>query len=267
MYKDPTEFRERFARWKQGEQVYENGRSLPGYKGGKQSKAAHEEFVDQMGPLLYQELLRTNTPNIDTAYNHMLRQLGYESDYGRSPVAKRQHNYGGYGWNGKTYTTFKDDKDFIEHYVKLMNNRYHKAVAADTVQAYSRALKDKGYYEDTYEHYTGQLAGMKSLNRYATQHRAKNADLYVLPKEDSEIIQLMEARPQFAPQPVTVRPPIQTDYSIQTMTDPTIPAAINSRSSGDSPLYGGNDYSFRMPSIKEYTERQLMAPIFNQYAE
>lgn len=33
MKKDPTEFRDRFARWKAGEKVYENG--LPTYKGGK----------------------------------------------------------------------------------------------------------------------------------------------------------------------------------------------------------------------------------------
>ena len=33
MMKDPTEFRERFARWKAGEKVYENG--LPTYGGGK----------------------------------------------------------------------------------------------------------------------------------------------------------------------------------------------------------------------------------------
>lgn len=254
MRRDPTEFRERFAKWKQGEQVYENGRAIPGYKKGR---GAHQEFVEQMGPALYQELLRTNTPNIDTAYDNMLRQLAYESDYGRSSVAKKQHNYGGYGWNGKTYTTFKDDADFIKHYVELMNNRYNKAVAADSIQAYGKALKDKGYYEDSLEHYTSQLAGMRSLSKYATQHKAQNAGLYALPKEDSQIIQLMNARPQFVPRPTTTQPPIQTDYSIQTMTDPTIPAAINSRSSGDSPLYGGNDYLFRMPNIKEVMERQL----------
>lgn len=254
MRRDPTEFRERFAKWKQGEQVYENGRAIPGYKKGKD---AHQEFVEQMGPALYQELLRTNTPNIDTAYDNMLRQLAYESDYGRSSVAKKQHNYGGYGWNGKTYTTFKDDADFIKHYVELMNNRYNKAVVADSIQAYGKALKDKGYYEDSLEHYTSQLAGMRSLSKYATQHKAQNAGLYALPKEDSQIIQLMNARPQFVPQSVTVRPPIQTDYSIQTMANPTIPATINSRASGDSPLYGGNDYSIRIPSIKEVVERQL----------
>lgn len=35
MRKDPTEFRERFQRWKKGEQVYENGLALPAYEDGK----------------------------------------------------------------------------------------------------------------------------------------------------------------------------------------------------------------------------------------
>lgn len=38
MLKDNTEFRDRFARWKAGEQVYENGRPLPAYGGGKPRK-------------------------------------------------------------------------------------------------------------------------------------------------------------------------------------------------------------------------------------
>lgn len=34
MLKNPTEFRERFQRWKKGEQVYENGLALPAYEDG-----------------------------------------------------------------------------------------------------------------------------------------------------------------------------------------------------------------------------------------
>ena len=39
MRKDPINFRERFNRWKQGEQVYENGRPIPQYQYGKDEKA------------------------------------------------------------------------------------------------------------------------------------------------------------------------------------------------------------------------------------
>lgn len=154
---------------------YGKGLNVPKFEGGK---SAHDAFVEQMGPVLYQELLRTNTPNIDVAYDNMLRQLAYESDYGRSRVARDQHNYGGYGWNGKTYTTFKDDADFINHYVKLMNDRYSNAVNADSVQGYAKALKDNGYYEDSQDNYTSQLLGMKSLSKAAASHRTANPVLY-----------------------------------------------------------------------------------------
>lgn len=173
--RDNKEFKARFARWKNGEKVYDKGRPVSKFEEGK---SAHDAFVEQMGPVLYQELLRTNTPNIDVAYDNMLRQLAYESDYGRSRVARDQHNYGGYGWNGKTYTTFKDDADFINHYVKLMNDRYSDAVNADSIQGYAKALKDNGYYEDTQDHYTSQLMGMKSLSKAAASHRTANPILY-----------------------------------------------------------------------------------------
>jgi uncharacterized FlgJ-related protein len=84
----------------------------------------------------------------------MMRQLAWESSYGLSPVARKQNNYGGYGWNGKTYTTFKNDEDFVNHYLDLMMKRYGAAVNSPDVYSYARNLKNKGYYEDTYEHYS-----------------------------------------------------------------------------------------------------------------
>lgn len=177
MRRDPTEFRKRFARWKEGKDVYQAGRVLQ-YKDGKLTP--YDSFVQQIGPVLYQELLRTSTPNIDAAYDNMMRQLAYESDYGRSRIAREQHNYGGYGWDGKTYTTFKDDADFVKHYVNLMNNRYIDAVNAADTTAYGQALKDKGYYEDSVENYVRNLNGMKSLSRSAVNHRQNNAELYQL---------------------------------------------------------------------------------------
>lgn len=72
--------------------------------------------------------------------------------------------------------------------------------------------------------------------------------------------QMMDNSPRFAPQPIIVPATTQPDYSIQTMAEKSIPATLNSRNNGDSPIYGGNDYSFRMPSLKEYIERNLMRP-------
>lgn len=79
-------------------------------------------------------------------------------------------------------------------------------------------------------------------------------------KQVGAIESMMETAPRFIPPVVKAQVPVQTDYSIQTMTDNSIPAMINSRNSGDSPIYGGNDYSFRMPTLKEYIERNLMRP-------
>lgn len=248
MRKDPTEFRQRFAAWKDGKKPYEAG--LPVYKKGK---TPHEEFVEQMGPVLYKELLRTNTPNIDTAYDHMLRQLAYESDYGRSRVAKQQHNYGGYGWNGKTYTTFKDDADFIRHYVQLMNNRYSAAVNADSVQAYGKALKDKGYYEDTLINYTRNLIGMKSLSRSAAAHRQANPNLYqIKPLALTPTAEQMESAPQF--QPVNITIPIdRPDFSlVNAAMQSRTPRKLNAWVGSESPAYGGA--SIRMPSLQEYMQ-------------
>lgn len=46
MRKDPTEFRERFQRWKNGEQVYENGLALPAYEDGKTPMLDRLEYDD-----------------------------------------------------------------------------------------------------------------------------------------------------------------------------------------------------------------------------
>ena len=170
----------------------------------------YDAFAAQIGPTLYRELLRTGVPNIDTTYDNMIRQLAWESDYGRSRVARDQHNYGGYGWNGKTYTTFKDDADFISHYVNLMNRRYKNAVNASSIYEYGKALKDKGYYEDSLEHYTNSLAGMQSISRAAARHRKNNPDLYKL---EETVTQPFVAPPAYQPQPLMI--PTNNQYNPQ----------------------------------------------------
>lgn len=135
-------------------------------------------FAERLGPMVYRGLVDRGVQNIDTAYDNMMRQLAWESSYGLSPVARKQNNYGGYGWNGKTYTTFKNDEDFVNHYLDLMMKRYGAAVNSPDVYTYARNLKNKGYYEDTYEHYSQGLAGMKSMSRAAAKHRKDHPELY-----------------------------------------------------------------------------------------
>lgn len=176
MLRDTTEFRERFNRWKNGEQVYDNGRPiLPEYKGGKDQ---YDTFVEKLGPYLYNELRARGEKNIDRVYDYMMRQLALESTYGTSSVARNNHNYGGVGWNGKTYYTYKDDPSFVKDYVNLIYKRYGNALAQPTIYGYATELKKKGYFGGTAKQYGDQLAGMKTLSRRATAHRAANPKLY-----------------------------------------------------------------------------------------
>lgn len=160
--------------------------SLPQFKGGKNNYI--NEFVDRIAPLVGQQLNRYGYTN-DSAFYNVMRQLAWESNYGRSRVARQQHNYGGVGFNGKTYTTYKDDKDFVENYVRLMHNRYGAALRAKSTQDYARALKQKGYYGDTLQHYTNGLMGMQSVVKAAYAHRKNNKDSYNYNVKLNDVIQ------------------------------------------------------------------------------
>lgn len=144
------------------------------YKGGKDDSI--NTFVNRMGPLVGQQLNRYGYG--DAAFYNVMRQLAYESNYGRSRVARMQHNYGGVGWNGKTYNTYKSDADFVKDYVRLMHTRYGAALRAKSTQDYARALKQKGYYEDSLQNYSRNLNSMNSLVRAARNHRNSHKDAY-----------------------------------------------------------------------------------------
>lgn len=144
------------------------------YKGGKDDSI--NTFVNRMGPLVGQQLNRYGYG--DAAFYNIMRQLAYESNYGRSRVARRQHNYGGVGWNGKTYNTYKSDADFVKDYVRLMHTRYGAALRAKSTYDYARALKQKGYYEDSLQNYSRNLNSMNSLVRAARNHKNAHKDAY-----------------------------------------------------------------------------------------
>lgn len=147
---------------------------LQNYRGGKDDPI--NTFVSRMGPIVGQQLNRYGYG--DTAYYNVMRQLAYESNYGRSRIAREQHNYGGVGFNGNTYTSYKTDEDFVKDYVRLMHNKYDSALRAKSTQDYARALKQRGYYKDSLENYSRNLRGMDSLVKAAYNHRIRHRDAY-----------------------------------------------------------------------------------------
>lgn len=169
---------------------YETDKDVPEYKDGKNSvNDSINTFVYKMGPLVGRQLLRHGITS-DTAYLNLMRQLAYESQYGTSNIARRQHNYGGVGYDGKgNYTAYKSDQDFVNDYVRMMVTKYKKALQANSVQGFSKALKNGGYYEDTYDHYTNQLMGMKSLAKAAYWHRKNRPEMYNYDVKFNDLVQ------------------------------------------------------------------------------
>ena len=195
---------------------YDSGKDIPTYKGGKGNYV--DSFVSRIAPLVGQQLNRYGYNNDATFYN-IMRQLAWESDYGRSRAAREQHNYGGIRGNSKTYYTYKDDKDFVEKYMRLMHNRYDAALRAKTTQDYARALKQKGYYGDSLSNYTNGLVGMKSVVRASAAHRLNNKDKYNYNVKLGDVIQDYEDAKNASPivinspstkQPATINAAIPT---------------------------------------------------------
>ena len=189
---------------------------LSKYKGGKDDYV--NTFVNRIAPLVGQQLNRYGYKNDATFYN-IMRQLAWESNYGRSRAAREQHNYGGIRGNSKTYYTYKDDKDFVEKYMRLMHNRYDAALRAKTTQDYARALKQKGYYGDSLSNYTNGLIGMKSVVRASAAHRLNNKDKYNYNVKLGDVIQDYEDTKNASPiiinspstkQPATINAAIPT---------------------------------------------------------
>ena len=163
-------------------------------------------FVGRLGPSLYRKLNQRNIQNVDVIYDYMMRQLAHESDYGRSKVAVNQHNYGGYGWNGETYTTFNSDDEFLDSYLDIMQGRHKDALGAQNITQYAKSLKDTNYFEAPLEEYVGSLNGMKSLGRVLASHRVDNPDLYTVNQvpQESELVQQLRASQW--------NPPIKPEY-------------------------------------------------------
>ena len=191
---------------------------LPEFKGGKNdNNDSIGSFVRRLGPLVGQQLTRYGYG--DTAYYNVMRQLAYESNYGRSNVARRQHNYGGVGFNGKTYTTYKSDADFVKDYVRLMHNRYGSALKAKSTQEYAKALKQRGYYQDSLQNYTKNLVGMGSLVKAAYAHKKANPNAYNYAVNMADLEQDYEDAKNYSPivinspstkQPATIRADVPT---------------------------------------------------------
>lgn len=136
-----------------------------------------QSFAAKLGPLVYQGL-RKRGYNNSVAYDNAMRQLALESATGTSRLARQQHNYGGYGYDGKGhYTTFKNDQAFVDAYLDLLTKRYTSALKAKDTASFARELYKKGYYRDSnlapeqnIRQYANALAGLRGVSKAAAQY-------------------------------------------------------------------------------------------------
>lgn len=147
---------------------------LPSFKKGKDKFTS---FAQRLGPKIYKEMNRRGVYS-DTAYDNVMRQLAMESSYGQSDVALKNHNYGGVGFNGKTYFNYKNDDAFVKDYIRMMKSKYGAALKAKNTTQYAKALKAGGYYQDSLENYTNKLNAMSSMSAAAKRHRLLNPKMY-----------------------------------------------------------------------------------------
>lgn len=260
-YNKPSEL---LARQKQtGESYWDMiGNPLPDFKRGKNP---YQEFVKTHRRGLYRYLKAHNLPL--AALDNMVRQLAYESNYGRSNIALKQHNYGGYGYNGKTYTTFADDDAFYKAYVNLINKMGALGIA--NTSNYARTLGKHGYYSDSPEHYISMLGQMKQADKWINDE-IKNQQMFYKdplmklsdfgPQVEQSQKQIIPAdntnvqKPQIVPDKIPhayVTPqPEESEVTQYKSNLPDIMTAYNAMVNGQMPLqmttlkdYGYDDYT------------------------
>lgn len=152
---------------------------LPEYRKGKSKvNQTSKQFVDKMGPLVYDKMHQMGIYS-DRTFDYLMRQLAFESANGTSNVARKYNNYGGVRVPGKTqYQSYKNDQAFVDYWLPMMNRKYAKALKARNIDEYGAALKSLGYYEAPLLQYTAGLKGFTSVGSaaadYATSRNKAN---------------------------------------------------------------------------------------------
>lgn len=207
--------------------VAEENPVLMRYRKGKSETKS--QFIADMYDRVYDALIARNF-STDVA-PLMTKQLAYESGYGTSNVATGYNNYGGVKQKGNSskYARYKDRNDFVNNYVDLILNNYKEAASARDTKSWARALRNGGYYEDSFDHYYGQLNNMKTFDKLLNQHM-KSREYIMGPKEKTvSIPTIQEIQPvKFEPTPIPqtdprklgpYQPTSQSDVSIPQMPD------------------------------------------------
>ena len=252
MKKDPTEFRQRFAQWKNGEKPYDSG--LPKYENGK------DQFEDTI------DFLRQHEGFKDTTYldGNGIPTIGY--GFTDSQLVKK----GKINRNDADIRLRKEVEDRelflsgIKNWDKL--SEASKTALRSYYYNYPAGFKDttkfmKAWNSGDYEEAIRQVdAGMNDpANPGLRRRRMQEQQLLMsdpfLTTKRSKFVKQLEDSPVYTGQFKYIKP-IQTDYSLTNRSG----GKLNAWKGAGSPSYGGVD--IRIPDVEEYMTNMN---VFNPY--
>lgn len=252
MKKDPTEFRERFAAWKEGEQVYENG--LPKYAGGK------DPYEDTMSFLRKHEGFRDTTyldgkgvPTI--GYGFTDSALVKKGKISRAEADKRLRQE---VINREAFLSKMKNWDKISDSSRTALRSYYYNYPAgfkDTTK-FMKAWNSGDYAEAIRQVDAGMndKANRGLRTRRLAEQALLKADPFLMPvKPKSQLVRQLEEAPVYE-QPFTYKQPTTTDYSFTNKAG----GILNAWNGADSPSYGGA--SLRMPTLEQYMRTNNILP-------
>lgn len=142
MRRDPTEFRQRFAAWKDGENYWDTRGEdmLPGYSGGK--TGFYSTHRDKWKQFLISK--GVGAEQADRLSVYFAAQDSLESGGGTSSAARQKNNFGGMQRGGKNIS-YDTVQDYMNDKWNMMNKRFSRALNAKTVQEYATLINDPKY--------------------------------------------------------------------------------------------------------------------------
>lgn len=254
MRRDPTEFRQRFLKWKAGEHPYEAG--LPRYEKGK------DPYSDTM------EFLKKHEGFRDTTYldGKGIPTIGYGFTdsalvkKGKISRAEADARLRKEVINGEAFLSKLKNWDKLSDSSKVALRSYYYNYPAgfkDTTK-FIRAWNAGDYAEAIRQVDAGMndKSNRGLRTRRLEEQAMLKADPFLYPvKPKSQLVRQLEETPTYQ-EPFVYQQPVAPDYSLMNRAG----GMLNIWNSADSPSYGGAN--LRMPTLEEYMRTGNILPKF-----
>lgn len=259
MLKDPTEFRQRFAAWREGEQPYEAG--LPTYKNGKSEWDDSTDFITKyegFSDTTYQK--KGDVPTIGYGTTNKKWTSKGKITVAQARQAMAEDLAANEGLLRKNIVDYDRLPDSAKTVLRDILYNVGSGNLFSRSPKFMQALNAKNYEEAArqmdWDNNKPGFGGARKRNDARQELFLK--DLRAV-KPVSQFVSSLEEKPQF--EPVQIEVPVdRTDFSLQNASmQSTAPRKLNVWTGSQSPAYGGA--SIRMPSVQEYMTTKSIMPV------